>query len=268
MPRCFRILLGLGLVGLGGRLNLMSDLEAKVFYHQHDQGWFWYQQPPTPPQTPQPKAEASSALPKALSAQDHLKQIQESLEEATARAILHPTLLHVQEVMTLQRQILNRASQFQEVWMQASLFEGQHQRPEDNPTPVARQLMKADQETNLNQKLRQLAQQTGLFFVFDTSCSHCHAFAPLLKQFAQEHGFEVKAISKQGEALKEFPNTVKDNGIIARLNPQGVYPALFLAHPPTGQVIPVAWGLTTPTQLRDNFATVLKALEEKTFHAR
>lgn len=242
--------------------------QSTAFYDRHEQGWFWYKSQPLVPKVLPKKQGSASHEPKVLSAQDQIKKIQESLEEATARAILQPTLAHVQEVMTLQRHILNRSSQFQDTWMQASLFEAQHARPQDATHPLARALHKQKEEQQLGQKIRGLAKTTGLFFVFSSTCPHCHTFAPVVKQFAQDYGFEIKAISKDGASLKEFPEVSKDNGMIARLNPQGIYPALFLAHPSSGQVIPVAWGMANPTQLLENFATVIKALEEKTFHDR
>ena len=150
--------------------------------------------------------------------------------------------------------------------MQASLFEGQHLRPSDNGAPLARKIMQEQKEKELHQKIRRLAIETGLFFIFKQSCPHCHAFAPVVKEFSREYGFEVKAISGDGGVLKEFPDAVSDNGMIDKINVKRVYPAQFLAHPPTGNVIPVAWGMTTPDQLLDNFSTIIKALEGRTFH--
>lgn len=253
--------------------SMSSLLAAAPFYGQHEEGWFWYQKGKPDSQFKKdsldknPPSLSPPPPPNLLSAQDKIKQIQETLEEATARAILHPTLPHVQEVMKLQRQILERSTLFQERWMQASLFESQHTRPEDNTTPLHRKLLQEKKQQELQQKIRRLAKETGLFFVFQQSCSHCHAFAPIVKEFAKDYGFDVKAISKDGGTLTDFPDVSRDNGMIARINTEGIYPALFLAHPASGQVIPIAWGMTTPTQLLENVATIIKALEGRTFHA-
>ena len=151
--------------------------------------------------------------------------------------------------------------------MQVSLFEGQHLRASDNGAPLARKIMQEQKEKELHQKIRRLAKETGLFFVFRKDCQFCHAFAPVVKEFSREYGFEVKAVSGDGGVLKEFPDAVSDNGMIDKINVKRVYPALFLAHPPTGSVIPVAWGVTTPAQLLDNFSIIIKALERKDFNA-
>ena len=246
------------------------QIQAAPFYAQHEQGWFWYQKAEKNAGT-DPRKVLSDAIDKkkpvpsqkVLTAQQKVKRIQKDFEEATARAILNPSLANVQNVMTLQRQIIDRSSEFQEMWMQASLFEGQHLRPTDNGTPIHRKLMQEQKEQELQQKIRKLAKETGLFFIFKESCPYCHAFAPVVKEFAQEYGFEVKAISRDGAKLKEFPDTVPDNGIIQKINVKGIYPSLFLAHPPTSHVIPVAWGMTTPVQLLENFSTIIKALERK-----
>ena len=262
--RRFKLCLVMFLWGLGSSL-----LQAKPFYAQHDEGWFWYQREEKKElrtDTRKDKSVLSTPSQKIPTAQEKVKQIQQDFEEATAQAILNPTLSNVQHVMTLQRQIIDRSSEFQETWMQASLFEGQHMRASDNGTPVHRKIMQEQKEKELHQKLRRLAKETGLFFIFREDCKFCHAFAPVVKEFSREYGFEVKAISGDGGVLKEFPDAVSDNGMIDKINVKRVYPALFLAHPPTGNVIPVAWGMTTPDQLLDNFSTIIKALEGRTFH--
>ena len=243
--------------------------EAKSFYNRHEEGWFWYREEKALKEEGIVAKKTLSPLTpssKLLTARDKVKYIQDNFEEATAQAILNPTLSNVQHVMTLQRQIIDRSSEFQETWMQASLFEGQHMRASDNGTPVHRKIMQEQKEKELHQKLRRLAKETGLFFIFREDCKFCHAFAPVVKEFSREYGFEVKAVSGDGGVLKEFPDAVPDNGMIDKINVKRVYPALFLAHPPTGNVIPVAWGMTTPDQLLDNFSTIIKALEGRTFH--
>jgi conjugal transfer pilus assembly protein TraF len=251
----------------------LRSAHAKPFYGKHEEGWFWYQREEKKALKDKVEKDNTGAVIASTpsfqipTAQQKIKQIQQDFEEATARAILNPTLAHVQDVMTLQRQIIDRSTRFQETWMQASLFEEQHRRAEDNGTPLHRKLLQEQKEKDLQKKLRRLAKETGLFFLFKQSCPHCHAFAPVVKEFAQAYGFEVKAISGDGGTLKEFPDALPDNGMSQKINPKGIYPALFLAHPPTGNVIPAAFGMTTPAQLTDNFSTILKALEGGTFHA-
>ena len=244
----------------------IAPLAAAPFYSGHDQGWFWYQSPPVAPQVVKKASPTPAVMPSSRTALEKVRQLERSLEEAIAQAVLQPTLAHVQQVMTLQRQILHRATVFQERWMEASLWAGHQDRMEDNGAPVHRQILHHETHAQRQAQIRLLAKDRGLFFLFKKSCPYCHAFAPFVKQFAQEYGFEVKAISADNSTLPDFPGALIDNGIVQRLNPQGIYPALFLAHPASGQVIPVAWGLTSPDQLVENFATVLNALEGKTIH--
>ena len=237
------------------------------FYGQHEQGWFWYKQDKNErPEKSGKRQDLSDPSSNTLTYREKIKRIQEEFEEATAKAILNPTLANVQQILALQRRLLDRSTQFQERWMQATLFEGQHERAQDQASALHRQILYAQKEKELHKKLRLLAKETGLFFLFKGDCPYCHAFAPTVKSFAQEYGFEVKAVSGDGGSLKEFPDAVSDNGIERVLNPQGIYPALFLAHPSTGRVIPVAWGMTPPAQLLENFSTILTALEGGIFH--
>ena len=68
-------------------------------------------------------------------------------------------------------------------------------------------------------------------------------------------------MSANGGSLPLYPEARPDNGAMAALNPQGIYPALLLAHPASGTVIPVSWGMTSYTQLLENIDILLKTLE-------
>lgn len=51
----------------------------------------------------------------------------------------------------------------------------------------------------------QLAQSGyALMFFFDSSCSHCHHFAPTVKSISQTYGFQVFDFSFDGKGMSEF----------------------------------------------------------------
>jgi conjugal transfer pilus assembly protein TraF len=76
------------------------------------------------------------------------------------------------------------------------------------------------------------------------------------------YGFESKAISADAKALELFPDAETDNGTISVLNPEGIFPSLFLVNPQSRQVIPLARGLVSLSQLRENFKVIIRFLEE------
>ncbi|MCA9334510.1 conjugal transfer protein TraF, partial [Candidatus Saccharibacteria bacterium] len=66
-----------------------------------------------------------------------------------------------------------------------------------------------------------------------------------------------------GQAIGQFPDAVPDNGAISRINPEGIFPALFLANPQTGLVVPLSWGMSSWSGLHDNAQVVIAALERQ-----
>eukprot|EP01037_Dinobryon_pediforme_P013635 gene13635-13750_t len=46
-------------------------------------------------------------------------------------------------------------------------------------------------------------------------CPYCHQFSPIVKKFSETYGWEVIAISQNGEPLEEFPEAQPDNGLFA-----------------------------------------------------
>jgi conjugal transfer pilus assembly protein TraF len=163
---------------------------------------------------------------------------------------------------------MNRATEFEKSWMLASLLTNQNYRSSDQPSPQHRKVYQEQLDHQLDQKIRTLAKTYGLFFLFKEDCPYCHEFAPVVKGLMNLYGFECKAIggrpstSADAKALELFLDVEADNGTIAALNPEGIFPALFLVNPQSRQVIPLARGLVSLSQLRENFKVIIRFLEE------
>ena len=213
------------------------------------------------------KKETKSQTPESPSRQkgsktlytERMKAFQKDLEEAQSRAILNPTYENVRTFKAYQDQMMTRATKFSEMWLMVNLMEG-GVREEDNNNLAFRKIYDEQEDQRLGEALKKAAKTHGLFFFFKQDCPYCHQFAPLVARFAKTYGFEVKAISQKGGQLKEFPNAVQDNGMGAKLNPEGIYPSLFIANPKTGEAAPLAWGFVSLADLKRNFKYILTAL--------
>lgn len=215
------------------------------------QGWMWYSPIPPKDKLEQQQDKADS---KPLPPIEKIKKLQERFEHVKAQAILKPTLQNVQAVLKLQNQMVQQADRFKDMWMVASLLETTSQ---TNTNTMHLKLEKQQREDALDKNLKALAKNNGLFFMFKQDCPYCHAFAPVLKRFADTYGFEVQAISKDGSTLPEFPKAAKDNGWIAQLNPERLFPILFLVNPHTLKVYPLAKGMTSFSDLQRNSSTII-----------
>ncbi|MBX9697531.1 MAG: conjugal transfer protein TraF [Alphaproteobacteria bacterium] len=236
------------------------------------QGWLWYKDPSPELLRAQEKKiqtaseNASQDDPKKVKDpkgpyQEKLTQLRETFEEAMAKSILVPTLQNVARTKQLHDQLIKGSEKFSELWTISALTETRGHEASTNLNPLNRRIYEQQKTQHLEQKLKKLSKDFGLFFVFKMDCPYCHQFVPLVVEFAEKFGFELKGISKEGGLLLGLQNTSKDNGILSLINPEGVYPALFLANPNTLEVIPIAWGMVSYTELLQNIETVLPLLE-------
>ncbi|KAB2837120.1 MAG: conjugal transfer protein TraF [Caedimonadaceae bacterium] len=240
---------------------------------QLPEGWLWYKDPSPEvfkkQEEKKPKG-ASSKKDKGPKAQDpkgpyqeRLTKIRENFEEAMAESILHPTLQNVTRTKKLHDEMVATSEKFSALWAVSALTTTEGHDPSTNLNPLNRRIYEQQKSQTLEKKLKVLSKHYGLFFVFKMDCPYCHQFAPLVLEFGEKFGFELKGISKEGGSLPGLKNTSKDNGILSLINPEGVYPALFLANPNTLEVIPVAWGMVSYTELLQNIETVLPLLENR-----
>lgn len=71
----------------------------------------------------------------------------------------------------------------------------------------------------VNDTLANLNERYGIFFVFESTCSACMKFAPILTEFAQTNNLYVRGISKDGKGIPTWngPWSSDKNGAAYRL---------------------------------------------------
>lgn len=235
------------------------------------QGWFWYKDPipakSTQPRTPQPStatAAPSAAQPEPKTYKDRITQLHKAFDEAVAQAIIEPTPHNILKAQRYQALIVGLSQRFQDRWSH-SLIRHDPFAATSTSTPQGRALHQQERTAAQELKLKALRHTAGFFFLYAGSCTYCHAFAPVVRDFATTYGVEVKAISWDGGSLAQFPQAVQDKNFITYVNEllhlQGGFPLLVLATTQPGkptQLVPVAHGLMTYEDLRAN---VLKVME-------
>lgn len=250
-------------------LGKARDAISSSWYAGSQKGWLWYKRNlPINKKDQKIYAIKKHELSKVLTYSQRMETLQKNFEEIQAKAILEPSLENVQVMQQAQNVIMNRATEFEKAWMLASLITAQNFHSSDQPSPPHRKVYQEQLDHQLDHKIRTLAKTYGLFFLFKEDCPYCHEFAPFVKDLLNLYGFECKAIgdrpstSAYGKVLELFPSAEGDNGTIAALNPEGIFPSLFLVNPQSRQVIPLARGLVSLSQLRENFKVIIRFLEE------
>lgn len=210
----------------------------------HEKGWHWYDDPKK-----QVKDESSSESDDD-SGMDEMTAVQAAVRRAMNRAVLHPTETNVKNYIILQEKMTDRAQKFSSVWQAVQLQHPELDYSISHPVNnLARQIMHDGNRAKEDAAIRLLAQNSGLFFFYRSSCPYCRAFAPTVKQFSETHGVKVVAITTDGISLPEFPASRTDQGQAAKLHVTAE-PALFAVNPRTHKAIPVSFGLMSLTDLR------------------
>jgi conjugal transfer pilus assembly protein TraF len=260
MKRRYVFLIGLAFISKG---------LATSYYQHHEKGWHWYESQDVPARedTQQSIENASKTSPsekasKKKSPKEVVASYREELENRLAAAWIDPSPQKIKAYQDMQKDLTDRSKAFSEGWMQ-SVF--------SNPTldhtlvsPVnqrARHVHLDLEKKQVKETIQSLAKEYGLFFFFSGNCEYCHQFAPIVKQFSEQYGWEVLPISLDGGQLELFPNAQSDNGLFAQWQPgeQGqVMPALFAVNPNTGHVIPVALGMTGIDQMEIRIMSLVK----------
>jgi conjugal transfer pilus assembly protein TraF len=231
---------------------------AADYFERNAEGWFWYRDPIIEPAI-EPvdeegringtNSETRQTAEPSEDPLDQLKQIQETIARAEAKAVLYPTRENITEYLHLNQWQLDQSSLFSDVWRRVVW-----QNPELDYSlrrPVTNLAIHAYQDQRKTDKAAAVAQAAtthGLFFFFKGSCPYCHTFGPILKQFSKTYGIEILPISLDGGALPDFPHPRTDIRVASELGVSSV-PSLFLVDPQHRNVIPVGSGVMSNDEL-------------------
>ncbi len=249
------------------------DIAGKrPFYERGPEGWWWYEDRPTDQdEKPAPKATDKAAVgqatakPMSPDEKDLVKftAFQKSLEDAGKIATINPTDRNMLRWMELLAESRRKAAVFTDSGLRVAAlnpsvddrYNGMNMRP---ATPAATAAWDAEDRRLQQSRFEALSRTHGIFFFFKSDCPYCHAYAPLLKRFAQKYGLTVMAVSMDGGPIAEFPDARVNNGIAGRVvdqlgipREQFVVPFTVLARPSTQEVLPLGFGVMNETELTE-----------------
>lgn len=219
---------------------------ADHYYEAHAVGWHWYDDPEETKEIKKEKNTTEESDPTQV-----VSRIRKTIKQALDQAIVDPTTQNVERYITLQNEMSERANQFSNVWQKILLEEPALNYSLSHPTNNAALQVYHEQESKeKEQALAEFGKRSGLFFFYRSSCPYCQRFAPILKNFAEKYKIVVIPITLDGVSLPEYPHSRQDSGQAEKFQVK-VSPSLFLVDPLTQKAIPLAYGLTSETELRD-----------------
>lgn len=212
------------------------------FYGDRERGWYFGELPPVEEDVKEKESHKSNSSPEMLSPSQMLKKQGEDFENAMATAILNPTLENYQEYLAQMNQIQSQSDVFAEGFKQAIWLTPEYdytlQKPR-NSEAIRAQSQEANQDNF--KTMHEMADENGLIFFFRSDCPYCHKYAPILKRFADDHGFTVIPVSLDGGNLPEFPYPKQNYDLGRKLKVEAV-PALYMVNPDSNTVVPVGFG--------------------------
>lgn len=240
-------------------LLMLAAVARADLYQNQPGGWVWYDDSVTEPDAKPAPAAASAPAAKPVTAEDAraiLHKLGEAAEEAQAEAVLNPTPENIVKDMTLRKQVLAMGQLYaeryeQEIWKHPDLDYTQ-EAPVRGDALFAVNPIKRD---NLMAGLDKAAQSYAIVYVFRSDCPYCKKFSPLLKTFAEAHGFTVMPFSLDGKGNGSFPypKTNVQQLLAKGMAPDRV-PAVYLVDPAKNSAEPIGFGLMNTQDLEQRIA--------------
>ena len=214
---------------------------------RHLGSWFYCAKPPT-------DKRAGEQQPKpAPSATAQVDAITNALRELKARAILDPSEANVTAYIRFQREQLDRAPLFSDVWQRAiwqdPALDYTLQRPVGT---LAKRAWTDNRSTERDAAMRTLSARYGLFYFFASTCGACEVMSPIIRSVAQTWHIELRAISTDGGPSKALERYTVETNQRAKmgLEPK-VTPAVVLWDAAQSRAIPIGYGVMSADELQD-----------------
>lgn len=224
--------------------QLPPDANRDAFYCQERKlgSWFYCNSERVKREARERSQQPSSP---AAPATERMAAITKQLDELKAIAILEPTSENITNYIRFQREQLDRASTFADVWGRAIWQNPDLDYTLERPvSTLAKQTWLEDRKAQREGSMAALTERYGVFYFYSSTCSACRTFSPVMRALSDNYGLEVLAVSMDGGPNEAFPNFVVDSGQYQRMGLKGrTVPALVLFDTETKQPIPIGYGV-------------------------
>jgi conjugal transfer pilus assembly protein TraF len=210
--------------------------------------WFYCMRPRPPEQS----APAEPAQP-APTATVRLDEVTAQLRELKARAILEPSEGNVTAYIRFQREQLDRASLFSDVWQRAIWQDPALDYTLERPVgTLAKRAWQDARSATRDAVMAHLSERYGLFYFFASTCGACEVMSPIIRSVAQTWHIELRAISTDGGPSRQFERYTVETNQRAKmgLEPK-VTPAVVLWDATKSRAIPIGYGVMSADDLQD-----------------
>ncbi|NML95895.1 conjugal transfer protein TraF [Novosphingobium olei] len=207
-----------------------------------------------------PRSDTTATAPDPVPAVARMEAIARQLDELKARAILEPTSANVTAYVKFQREQLNRASLFADVWSRAVWqnpdLDYTLQRPINT---LGKKTWLEGRKSDRAATMASLAARYGVYYFYSSSCGACDVFAPILKSLSDQYALSVLPVSMDGGRSSAFPDFVVNTGQYEKMGLTGnQVPALVLFDTLTHRPVPIGYGVMSADEVMQRIFTLTR----------
>ena len=227
------------------------------------EGFNWYSEKkevdkPKTNKLPVPKSqEKAEELPEY---EKNIRSLQARHRAAHRRALDNPTAENLLIELRLEKEMMNKSKIYGERRVAVTLLDSRLNNMKNHSNVLHRQVQEQIKSKEIEEKLSTLSEKWGLVLQVQEGCEHCHAFAPIVFEFAGNYAFQLLAATKDGKDFEEIEG-VEDKGEMAVFNPNRETPILYLVKYDGSEVFPISRGINSEEQIINNIMMIDKHLK-------
>ncbi|XVN43660.1 MAG: conjugal transfer protein TraF [Candidatus Rickettsia vulgarisii] len=227
-------------------------------FWQQPQGFLWYNEDHAyKPEILKFSQDKKNQKPELEPYDQRIEALKKEFNRTQRQALDNPTLENVIIAQRLHKQILEKSHKFATMWQLATILDYKLVNMDEPVNSLHKKLYEVRQEEENSKKLRFLAKDWGLILQVNQGCEYCHAFTPIVLEFANKYKFQLLFVSNDGENF-EYIKTTRDTGLLSRLNPTNLVPVLYLVDSSGKQIYPVARGIISEDKIAKNILLIVQ----------
>lgn len=239
------------------------------YLNEHEEGWYWHKDPQEAlKKESQKELMAPEIVSKPADPDKTWKLIGNRVQRARAQAILNPTPENIARARRLQRLIVAQANLFSEKWMLDLLLNPDQDESLVNPSSsAARDVYNQQNSMQKEKAIAQISQTSGLLYFYEGGEPFSERMAEVVSDFANSYHMTVIPIAMTKHFSPLFPNSQVDSGQATQMGVKHI-PAVFALNPVSKNTMPIAYGLVSQSELKENILMATNAFQSGDYHAQ
>nr|WP_305808580.1 conjugal transfer protein TraF [Rickettsia endosymbiont of Ixodes scapularis] len=208
-----------------GDLELSNESEieqTRAKHNKHDwqenpEGFLWYNEEidktnnKKPNRQIQKKKDLNNGKISELT--PRLDRLKKNFDIALKVAIDNPNYENVTNAQRLQNEIFVKSQEFAKIWQLVSLLDPSLSTQDMPSNVLQKRIYDEEKKITDQQQLRDISKNWGLIVQVSFNCKYCKTFAPIVKDFAEQHNFQVIAASSSGNSFEGIGG-IKDGSFL------------------------------------------------------